>query len=193
MSKKANTSAYGVTEPVDADKKVSQELGNEQAGNDPVPDDSIAIDPQTDEPVVTNPKHAKGTGEEHATDPADNLDEVSDKSKSVPDNGVADTASAAEGVTAPVIAMKNDGENGDVPVELDNSSKFLPSTNEQGYRNMFRNRFGENTIMDDDTAKMFHDNPSFYSYTYDASRHDSAHVATLEWCDSNGNGVGERV
>lgn len=149
----------------------------------------IVETPATAEPVVAatpdpDNKTLNGTEPAEPEDPDPN-------GKEAPEGEVRELVNQFKG---PVTATNNAGEKV-VPAdeanlaegELDGS---IPMHNIGGYRCAFINAKNQMTIMDDETAQMFYDEPSFYSYVYDANAGDRVHVSTLRWCDRHGAPIG---
>lgn len=69
----------------------------------------------------------------------------------------------------------------------------VPALNMDGYRYMFVDPKGNITRMDSETAKMFYENPKFYSYTYNAGTGNGMMVSLLRWCSEDGQPCGGPV
>jgi hypothetical protein len=64
-----------------------------------------------------------------------------------------------------------------------------PAHNANGHRNIVVNQLGQQTVLDDDTARVLFENPAFYSQIYDNGIKDSNSVKNLRWANVEGVAV----
>ncbi len=111
---------------------------------------------------------------------------------SEPEDGL-NTETADEGGTADADASEHDEgavDEVEEPAIAGNTSEptvdDLPTVNGAGHRNTVVNNRGVVTVLDDEVAAMFFDQPNFYSYIYDSEIGDSRHISFFQWADSEG-------
>jgi len=111
------------------------------------------------------------------------------------DNFALDQSEPTAPVTKHVVG--NDGQIEDVSDELleddDDENTLAPAHNGSGHRNTFINAKGDITVMDDETADRFYNDPKFYEYTYDGGTGKNVHVNFLRWANAKGEAVGGQV
>lgn len=177
--------------PLDSDGGLDP---NAQVTDPKLVDDGKAPDTESGEGTIQPPPEGlASTDEANAADTA--TGDIEDEIDPDP-NGTE----APEGEVRSIVnqfkgrATTNDGTIV-VPAEDGNATDEelageVPMHNAAGHRCAFINRKGDMSIMDDETAQMFYDEPAFYSYVYDPSVGDRVHVSTLQWADVHGKPIG---
>lgn len=161
-----------------SDNPTNKEVLEGATPNEPDDDELLGIGGDTD-PDLDDGSDAPLTDEEIAAAAAELEAEAAALAKGEPEIAAQDPNVDPTDLPPP------DGEVGPGGLSV--------AHNPDGYRNMFVNRRGGITVMDDKTAERFYHDPKFYSYTYDAVEHKNTHVDFLEWCDEKGNRSGQKV
>lgn len=172
LSDEEIAAAAAELEAEQADNDLTGNHGDEPAKPD---GDALPVDP-------VNPQAAD------TQDDDENPDPVGIEGR---DNFALDQSVATGPVTKHVIG--NDGQIEDVSDELEDDMDegvLAPAHNGEGHRNTFINAKGDITVMDDETADRFYNDPRFYEYTYDTGTGKNVHVNFLRWANAKGEAVG---